>query len=71
VRGRGLLRAVILAEPIAAAVVDAALAAGFVINAPRPDVLRLAPPLIISAAELDSFISVLASLLDKAAEEAS
>jgi len=69
VRGRGLLQAVILAEPIATAVVDAALAAGFVINAPRPDVLRLAPPLIISAAEIDSFIGVLPSLLDKAAEE--
>jgi acetylornithine aminotransferase len=50
-------------------VVDAALAAGFVINAPRPDVLRLAPPLIISTAELDSFISVLPSLLDQVAEE--
>jgi acetylornithine/N-succinyldiaminopimelate aminotransferase len=71
VRGRGLLQAVILANPIAQAVVDAALAAGFVINAPRPDVLRLAPPLIISAAELDSFISVLPALLDKAPEEAS
>jgi acetylornithine/N-succinyldiaminopimelate aminotransferase len=70
VRGRGLLRAVILAEPIATAVVDAALAAGFVINAPRPEVLRLAPPLIISGAELDSFIHLLPSLLDKAAEEA-
>ena len=70
VRGRGLLQAVILAEPIAAAVVDAALSAGFVINAPRPEVLRLAPPLIISAAEIDSFISLLPSLLDKAAEEA-
>jgi acetylornithine/N-succinyldiaminopimelate aminotransferase len=70
VRGRGLLQAVILAKPIAPAVVDAALSAGFVINAPRPDLLRLAPPLIISAAELDSFISVLPALLDKAAEEA-
>jgi acetylornithine/N-succinyldiaminopimelate aminotransferase len=68
VRGRGLLRAVILAEPIAAAVVDAALAAGIVINAPRPDVLRLAPPLIISAAELDSFIGALPSLLDQFVE---
>ena len=69
VRGRGLLQAVLLAEPIAAAVVDAALAAGFVINAPRPDVLRLAPPLIISVAELDGFIGVLPSLLDDVAEE--
>jgi acetylornithine/N-succinyldiaminopimelate aminotransferase len=69
VRGRGLLQAVILAEPIAAAVVDAALAAGFVINAPHPDVLRLAPPLIISATELDSFVNILPSLLDHVAQE--
>jgi len=68
VRGRGLLQAVLLAEPIAAAVVDAALAVGFVINAPRPDVLRLAPPLIISAGELDSFIGLLPSLLDQVTE---
>jgi acetylornithine/N-succinyldiaminopimelate aminotransferase len=71
VRGRGLLQAVILTEPIAAAVVDAALAAGFVINAPRPDVLRLAPALIIGTAELDSFIDVLPTLLDHVAVEAS
>jgi acetylornithine/N-succinyldiaminopimelate aminotransferase len=69
VRGRGLLQAVILAAPIAAAVVDAALAAGFVINAPRPDVLRVAPPLIISSAELDHFVRALPSLLDRVAEE--
>jgi acetylornithine/N-succinyldiaminopimelate aminotransferase len=68
VRGRGLLQAVILTEPVAAAVVDAALAAGFVINAPRPDVLRIAPALIVSATELDSFVGVLPSLLDQVAE---
>ena len=71
VRGRGLLQAVILAEPVAAAVVDAALAAGFVINAPRPDVLRLAPPLIISATQLDGFVRLLPSLLNRVAEESS
>jgi acetylornithine aminotransferase len=71
VRGRGLLQAVILEQPVAPAVVDAALAAGFVINAPRPDVLRLAPPLIISAAELDSFVNVLPSLFDQVTAEAS
>ena len=69
VRGRGLLQAVLLAKPIATLVVDAALAAGFVINAPKPDVLRLAPPLIISAAELDSFIGALPSLLEHVAED--
>ena len=69
VRGRGLLQAVLLAKPVAPAVVDAALAAGFVINAPRPDVLRLAPALIISATELDSFVAALPALLDTAARE--
>ena len=64
VRGRGLLRGIVLTEPIAAAVSDAALDAGFVVNAPRPDVLRLAPPLITTAAQLDTFTAALPALLD-------
>ena len=65
VRGKGLLRGVTLAEPVAARVADAALDAGFIINAPRPDVLRLAPPLIITAEQLDGFVAVLPDLLDR------
>ncbi|HEY5785542.1 MAG TPA: acetylornithine transaminase [Microlunatus sp.] len=65
VRGRGLLRGVTLAAPVAAQVADAALDAGFIINAPRPDVLRLAPPLIITAEQLDGFVAVLPDLLDR------
>ncbi len=64
VRGRGLLRAVTLAEPVATAVADAALEVGFIVNAPRPDVLRLAPPLIITEPLLDSFVAALPGLLD-------
>jgi acetylornithine/N-succinyldiaminopimelate aminotransferase len=64
VRGRGLLRGIVLTEPVAAAVSDAALEAGFVVNAPRPDVLRLAPPLITTAAQLDTFTAALPGLLD-------
>jgi acetylornithine aminotransferase len=63
VRGRGLLRGVVLADPIAPAVAEAALDAGFVVNAPRPNVLRLAPPLIIPDAEIDRFVAALATLL--------
>jgi acetylornithine/N-succinyldiaminopimelate aminotransferase len=66
VRGRGLLRGVTLAEPVAAQLADAALDAGFIVNAPRPDVLRLAPPLIITAEQLDGFTAVLPDLLDQA-----
>ncbi|MDQ7992775.1 MAG: aminotransferase class III-fold pyridoxal phosphate-dependent enzyme, partial [Propionicimonas sp.] len=64
VRGRGLLRGVVLARPIAAAVADAALEAGYVINAPRPDVLRLAPPLVVPAEGLDAFAAALPALLE-------
>ncbi len=69
VRGRGLLRGVVLTRPVAAQVAEAALNAGFVINAPRPDVLRLAPPLIISDADLDRFVAALPGLLDGAVPE--
>ncbi len=63
VRGQGLLRGIVLTEAIAPAVADAALAAGFVVNAPRPDVIRVAPPLIVRAEHLDSFFEALPSLL--------
>lgn len=66
VRGRGLLRGIVLTEEIAPQVADAALAAGFVINAPRPTVLRIAPPLTITEAELTSFVDALPALLDAA-----
>jgi len=55
VRGRGLLRGVVFNEPIAAAVNDALLEAGWIANAPRPDVLRVAPPLIVTLEQLDAF----------------
>ena len=64
VRGRGLLRGIVLTQPVAARVADAALDAGFIINAPKPDVLRLAPPLVVTAEQLDSFVAVLPALLD-------
>ena len=66
VRGRGLLRGVVLREPIAAEVAQAALDAGFVVNAPRPNVLRLAPPLIVTTDQLRPFTDALPGLLAKA-----
>jgi acetylornithine aminotransferase len=66
VRGRGLLQAITLAVPVAPAVADAALDAGFIVNAPKPDVLRLAPPLIIGSDQLSSFVATLPGLLDGA-----
>jgi acetylornithine aminotransferase len=71
VRGRGLLRGIVLTADLAPAVSDLALEAGFVINAPRPHVLRIAPPLIITAAQLDTFVDALPGFLDAAAAGAS
>ena len=66
VRGAGLLQGITLAAPIAPQVVAAALEAGFILNAANPTTLRLAPPLIITGEELDSFVEALPALLDRA-----
>ncbi|MCC2593190.1 acetylornithine transaminase [Tessaracoccus sp. OS52] len=66
VRGRGLLRGVVLTEDIAPGVVEAGLSAGWVLNAPRPNVLRVAPPLIITKDELAGFVEALPGLLETA-----
>jgi acetylornithine aminotransferase len=58
-RGRGLLQAVTLTAPQAAAVTSAALDLGLIVNAVAPDAVRLAPPLIISDGEIDQMIACL------------
>jgi len=63
VRGAGLLRAIELSAHVSAVVADRALAAGFIVNAPTPDVLRLTPPLIVTTAQIDSFVAALPALL--------
>ena len=55
VRGEGLLLGVVLAKPIAEQVEAVAREAGVIVNAVRPNVIRLAPPLIISESDLDEF----------------
>ena len=52
VRGRGLLQALVLARPVAGDVVRHALAERLVVNAVAPDAVRLAPPLIITEADV-------------------
>ena len=42
---------------------------GFIINAPAADVLRLAPPLILTTAQADSFVAALPAILAAATEE--
>ena len=66
VRGAGLWRAVVLTADVAAAVEAAARQAGFLVNAVQPDAIRLAPPLVLSAAEADEFTVALPQILDEA-----
>lgn len=67
-RGTGLWRALQLASPIAPAVERAARNAGFLVNAVRPDAIRLAPPLILTEAEALAFADALPVLLTAAEE---
>jgi acetylornithine/N-succinyldiaminopimelate aminotransferase len=64
VRGEGLLIGVGLTQPIAPAVVAAALERGLIINAPNDTSIRLAPPLIIGDAEISEFLSLFTSALE-------
>jgi acetylornithine/succinyldiaminopimelate/putrescine aminotransferase len=65
VRGRGLLLGAVLEPGLdAAAITAAALEEGLVVNAPVPGVLRLAPPLNVSVAEVDEAIAILARVLE-------
>jgi acetylornithine/N-succinyldiaminopimelate aminotransferase len=66
VRGEGLLIAVQLARSVSVTVASALLDAGFIVNAVAPDALRLAPPLILSAEQADSFVEALPGALDRA-----
>ena len=66
VRGRGMLLGIVLTDDVAPAVSAAALDEGWVINAPRPSVLRVAPPLISTRDDLQGFLDALPALLDRA-----
>lgn len=53
VRGQGMLLGVVLTQPVAAALEVSAREHGLLVNAVAPDVVRLAPPLILTDADLD------------------
>jgi acetylornithine/N-succinyldiaminopimelate aminotransferase len=65
VRGTGLWLAAVLTSDVAPQVEAAARRAGFLVNAVQPDAIRLAPPLILSAAQSDEFTAALPGILDQ------
>ncbi len=70
VRGSGLLIGLTLAEPVAKQVVLAAQRHGFIVNDPAPDRIRLAPPLVLTAAEAQTFLDAWPAILAEAVEDA-
>ncbi|MFD7766658.1 acetylornithine transaminase [Streptomyces sp. NPDC059787] len=66
VRGSGLLLGIVLTEPLAPQVQQAAQDAGFLVNAPAPDVVRLMPPLNLGDDAVDAFLGALPGILDQA-----
>ncbi|MFD8430930.1 acetylornithine transaminase [Streptomyces coelicoflavus] len=70
VRGAGLLLGIVLTEPLAAQVQQAAQDAGILVNAPAPDVVRLMPALNLGDDMVEAFLGALPGILDQAAETA-
>ncbi|MGV9243651.1 acetylornithine transaminase [Streptomyces sp. NPDC003710] len=64
VRGAGLLLGIVLSEPLAQQVQHAAQDAGFLVNAPAPNVVRLMPPLNLGDDDAAAFLQALPGVLD-------
>ncbi|MGW2211822.1 acetylornithine transaminase [Streptomyces sp. NPDC001781] len=69
VRGAGLLLGIVLTGPHANQAQAAAQEAGFLVNAPTPDVVRLMPPLNLRDDEVDAFLQALPGILDAGTED--
>ncbi|MGN9914554.1 acetylornithine transaminase [Phytohabitans sp. LJ34] len=66
VRGAGLLLGVVLNAPASGAVAGVLRDHGFLTNPVQADVIRLAPPLILTADQVDAFLAALPTALDAA-----
>ncbi|WP_327140778.1 acetylornithine transaminase [Nocardia sp. NBC_01327] len=66
VRGAGLLIGIQLTADASAQVEAAARETGYLINPAKPNVIRLAPPLVLTETQADNFLSDLPGILDAA-----
>ena len=63
VRGAGLLLGIVLTDPISAGLAAKLRDAGFLVNPIQPDVIRLAPPLILTTEQAEAFVTALGEVL--------
>ena len=66
VRGEGLLIGFDLDADVAPAVVTAGLEAGFIVNSPGPRTIRLAPPLVLTTDQANTFLAAFPAILQTA-----
>jgi acetylornithine aminotransferase len=66
VRGAGLFVGLDLSADASADVAAAAQRAGFIVNNPTPKRIRLAPPLVITADDVNAFLAAWPGILDEA-----
>ncbi|MEU1431961.1 acetylornithine transaminase [Nocardia sp. NPDC005746] len=66
VRGAGLLIGIQLTDDVSAEVDLAAREAGYLLNPAKPNVIRLAPPLVLTETQAENFLSDLPGILDAA-----
>ena len=66
VQGQGLLLAIRLRSAVAARVADAALDAGYIVNAVNPESIRISPPLVLTTDQAREFLAALPAILDHA-----
>ena len=64
-RGKGLLRAIILRDDIAADVVGKGISQGLLSNPVRPNAIRLMPPLTVTEEELDDAFGIIETVLQE------
>ncbi|MGW1158317.1 acetylornithine transaminase [Streptomyces sp. NPDC002513] len=64
VRGAGLLLGIVLSEPLAQQAQQAAQDAGFLVNAPAPNVVRLMPPLNLGDDDVAALLRAFPGILD-------
>lgn len=70
VRGAGLLIGIVLTADVSAQVDEAARETGYLLNPAKPNVIRLAPPLVLTETQADNFLSDLPGILDAAQAKA-
>lgn len=68
-RGAGLLIGIQLTADVSAQVEAAAREAGYLVNPAKPNVIRLAPPLVLTETQADNFLADLPAILDAANKE--